>query len=322
MFTDIKVGFTCNNQCTHCVIAPSKAKLVDDGLCVDDDTATIMACIDVAASTGSEGIVLTGGEVTIRPDFAALVEYGLKKGMAVTVQTNGRALSDKATVSFLRGSRPVQFVVAVHGPDACVHDDITRRRGSYSETMQAIANLLEFDHVRVVGKVVISRRNISCLAETFEALVNSGVTNAVLAFPHAEEFPGEVFAAVVPKYSDLEPELYRVLEVAREKTMNVMLETVPYCTFPQAPSHWLCSQDIRYSIQRQASRASIHTPGSPDLKSWDVLRPLGKHKSASCVRCLMDKVCEGPWLEYVDQFGDAEFVPLQDPDVVKLFCGI
>jgi MoaA/NifB/PqqE/SkfB family radical SAM enzyme len=319
MYTDIKVGFSCNNQCIHCVIEPIKRGLQSEGSNIDEDTLTIKHYIDEAVSMGSRGIVLTGGEVTLRPDFVELIEYAQNKALMVTVQTNGRMLRKKEKLKFLHRSDPVQFVVAIHGFEAEIHDRITRRPGSFQQTIEAIRNLLDCEHAKVVGKIVISNVNLGHLDGTLRLLYRLGVMDIVLAFPHAEEFPEDVFTQVVPKYLALQPKLDRMLGTVQDLFMNITLETIPYCIFPNKPEFWLCSQDIEYCLNHGKDNTFIRTPGDPTMKHWDVTRPEIKKKGPQCQKCLLDRICEGPWYEYIDHFGTEEFTPFTDTRILEYF---
>jgi MoaA/NifB/PqqE/SkfB family radical SAM enzyme len=319
VFTDIKVGFTCNNKCVHCVIEPIKSSLICEDKCIDEDTNTIKKYIDEACLMGSKGIVLTGGEVTIRNDFKELLMYGQQKGLKVTVQTNGRMLSDRRKTRFLHNCDPVQFVVAIHGPNNDLHNQITRRQNSFEQTIQAIQNLLELKNHKVVGKTVISRLNMGHLPETIEFCNKIGVKSMVIAFPHAEEFPVKVFNNVVPRYRELTPIINKIFGVALELEMKITLETVPYCIYKESAAFWTCNQDIQYSMHRGEDKTFIRSPSNSEINHWDITRPLIKRKGAKCGECLLDKVCEGPWHEYIDAFGDEEFIPLTDPDIVNFF---
>ena len=70
---DLKVGYSCNNRCKHCVIEDSKDKLVSQNTTVDLSTDECLKQIEFAFEKGAQYIVLTGGEVTIRKDFKMLI---------------------------------------------------------------------------------------------------------------------------------------------------------------------------------------------------------------------------------------------------------
>ena len=319
MYTDIKVGYSCNNQCVHCVIEPIKNSLRQDQLGLDSDTSTVKQFIDEAIENGSTGIVLTGGGITIRSDFSELVNYAQERDLNVTVQTNARILRDKEKIDFLKDGQKIQFVVAVHGSEKHIHDVITRIPNSFSQTMAAIDNLLEHQNIRIVAKVVISKINIENLLDTMKMLSQKKINDVVLAFPHAEDFPLDVFESVVPRYNELAPYLEKALTFVEKKNINITLETIPYCVLNDRPEFWKYSQDIHYCGDQNLESAFIRSTGDSELKKWNVLRPNIKSKGAICSACLLEKICEGPWKEYIDYFGESELIAIDNPDAINYF---
>ena len=63
---DLKVGFTCNNKCLHCVVEDKK----------DTKDLTLEEIKHIVDNNVAENdtVVLTGGEVSIRKDFYEIVK--------------------------------------------------------------------------------------------------------------------------------------------------------------------------------------------------------------------------------------------------------
>ena len=108
-----------------------------------------MAQIDFALKQGAENIILTGGEVTIRKDFPVLINKCAENRLQITVQTNGRTLSQQNVISAVDDIDDIKFVVALHGASAEVHDDITRVTGSFEQTCRGIKTMCD------MGKMVV-----------------------------------------------------------------------------------------------------------------------------------------------------------------------
>ena len=68
---DIKTGFLCNNNCLFCVQGYNKSK-------GNRSTEDILKDLEEAKKTGCEGVVFTGGEVSIRDDLFELLSYAKK----------------------------------------------------------------------------------------------------------------------------------------------------------------------------------------------------------------------------------------------------
>lgn len=323
MLTDIKVGLTCNNACRHCIMVPVRRREDAAGNAVDASFAQICAAIDAAASRGDEGITLTGGEVTVRDDLYGLVHHAIERKLTVTIQTNGRRLKKSVNAAFLDGigdrSR-VSFVVALHGSEATVHDAVTRRPGSFEETIVGIQHVLGLGF-QIWGKVVLSRLNVGDAVATLRILTSLGVRSVTIAFPHAEDFDEASFNEVVPRYGDLRALFDELASSPREalRLEHLDLETMPFCILSHAVL-WSSSMDIDFAMARlSGSDTSIRMAFDDSVIDWSATRPTIKTKSKACSSCLMERLCEGPWAEYAAHFGVDEFRPITDRLLVERF---
>ncbi|HRZ06672.1 MAG TPA: radical SAM protein [Candidatus Competibacteraceae bacterium] len=322
MLCDIKVGLSCNNACVHCIMEPVKKAQQRSGNGLDADTASVKGLIASATERGFSHITLTGGEVTVRPDFSELVLFALAQGLTVVIQTNGRQLARPSRRAFLKQVTDpdrVQFVIALHGPEEAIHDAVTRRPGSFRQTIRGIESLRE-DGFRVCGKLVISRINLSGIVATLRLLKCLDVDEGVVAFPHAEDFPSQIFHQVVPRYDAVAAVIQAIL-AADPATLPLAIsyETIPYCVVRDV-RFWRSSLDLVFLQERmRGSQTLIEMLMTGDTIDWSTARGQIKTKPAACGDCLLDPLCEGPWLEYVTHFGDEEFQPVTDRVLVNQF---
>lgn len=136
---DLKVGFSCNNNCIHCVISD---KTKEKDLSLEQIKELVNGYIE---QYGEIQLTLTGGEVTIRKDFIQLMDYVKEKKSEgkitfADMQTNARMLShnDRA----MAAAEAIDFfLVAIHSSIPAIHDTITGANGSFEQTKQAIINL-------------------------------------------------------------------------------------------------------------------------------------------------------------------------------------
>ena len=70
---DLKVGFTCNNNCIHCVISD---KFSERELTLLEIQDIINGYIE---QYGTIQLTLTGGEITIRKDFVEIMNFVQQK---------------------------------------------------------------------------------------------------------------------------------------------------------------------------------------------------------------------------------------------------
>ena len=322
MLCDIKVGLSCNNACVHCIMEPVKKaqKRSNNGL--DADTASVKGLIASAAERGFSHITLTGGEVTVRPDFPELVLFALAQDLTVVIQTNGRQLARPSRRTFLRQVTDpdrVQFVIALHGPDEAIHDAVTCRPGSFRQTLRGIESLRR-DGFRVCGKLVISRINLDGIVATLRLLKRLDVDEGVVAFPHAEDFSSQVFHRVVPRYEAVAAVMKAILTADPAIfPSEISYETIPYCVVRDV-RFWRSSLDLVFLRERlRGSETLIEMSMTGDTIDWSAARGQIKTKPTACRACLLDPLCEGPWLEYVAHFGEGEFQSVTDRALVNQF---
>ncbi|UCC91403.1 MAG: radical SAM protein, partial [Candidatus Aenigmatarchaeota archaeon] len=299
---DLKVGFSCNNNCRFCVQA-HKRNLGDR------TTEELKGEMDGGRGTGCEGIVFTGGEPTIRKDIIELVKYAKGIGYRVIqLQSNGRMFSYMDFVKKLIRAGVNEFSPALHGHIPEIHDYLTRSAGAYDQVVQGIRNLRELDQY-ILTNSVINKFNYKHLPELAQLFVSLKVNQFQLAFIHAIGNALENFDSMVPRKSDVEPYVHRALDIGIWAGKDVMVEAYPFCFMrgyeKYCAERFMPSTEIRYS----------------DLFVEDFERERkksGKKKFPQCKLCKFDLICEGPWKEYPEKFGDSEFKPVLGKKIKNL----
>lgn len=302
---DLKVGYACNNRCKHCVIDDSKDKLIEKKSGINLTTEECFAQIDKAIESGAKGIVLTGGEVTLRKDFNLLVKRSSDLGLDITIQTNGRKLFSPMVLDAVKDIKDIRFVVALHGSTAQVHDDITQVKGSFDETCYGIKKMCELGKL-VVLKIVISKINATELPNIVKLASSLGVQYFCFAFPHGQGAARKNFEEVIPTYSYLKPILDELISTSKLLNVNIEFEAIPFCIIPN---------DMKLVGELKYFKGdTLCEPVKEEAFRWSKVRRSIKKKGKNCVKCDMNEFCEGPWSEYVEAFGDIELQPISFPE--------
>ena len=296
---DLKTGYDCNSNCVFCVIG-DKLFSGDRSTreCIDELRLSRRSCTDV---------VFTGAEVTIRPDFFKLVGAAKALGYEnIQIQTNGRMLAYREFCERAIAAGANEFSPSIHAPNAKLHDALTRSRGSFDQIVRAIEHLVELDQT-VVTNTVITKRNAPLLPELARMLVELGVHQFQLAFPHPTGHAWTHFDAVVPRMTDIESNVHAALSIGVSAGVQCMAEAIPFCFMGGYERHV----------------AELHIPPTeivydgfvvPDYEADRVGR--GKTRFEQCAACRFEPVCEGPWREYPQRMGDDEFKPVDGSRVV------
>jgi len=321
MHIDLKLGLSCNNKCRHCVMEPVRQRIESENRPLDTEYDSIESLLAKLQKKEMTSVTLTGGEPTLRNDFHDILGFLAKTSLSVTVQTNGRLLSRPEAVTALGDlpRRDILFVVALHGADPELHDTITRVHGSFQETVAGIAVLRSLGFP-VCGKMVLSRYNTESLTSTLAYMHELGLKEAVVAFPHAEDFPLSTLRDVMPRYEAVKKEL-RIFARSLQPQPHVTWETIPFCVFPE-PSFFPYSQDLLYLKEHLHNKNTIIEMSMTGKRlEWEKSRKSIKSKAAPCGLCLMEYACEGVWSEYLDLYEGDDLEPIQDQAVIQAFLG-
>lgn len=292
---DLKCGFSCNNNCRFCVQADSKIfgnRKFEE--LVNDMGEARPVC---------DSIVLTGGEVTIREDFFELLKEARKMGyLSVQVQTNGRMFSSPEFCRKAIAAGATEFSPALHGWCGDQHDFLTRAKGSFSQTVAGIRNLLRMGQ-RVMTNTVVVKPNYRDIPRIAALLVELGVPQFQFAFVHPTGNAMKNFDSMVPRIEIAAPYMIEGLRIGDAAGRTVMAEAVPMCLMKGYEG--FCSEHAIPDTRIRGHKRQDTDDFTNERRIY------GKSKFAQCRRCVHDSVCEGPWKEYPERYGDLEFVPVR-----------
>ncbi len=94
------------------------------------------------ADAGCLFLLLTGGEVLLRPDFAEIYRHARGRGMLVSLFTNATLLTP-AIADLLAYSRPQSIEITLYGATQQTYEAVTQVPGSYARCRRGIELLLE-----------------------------------------------------------------------------------------------------------------------------------------------------------------------------------
>lgn len=312
---DIKLGYSCNNDCIHCVISDFRDIVFRKGLPEDIPAETYRKEL-IDSRSRAECIVFTGGEPTYRKEILDLVAFARELGFSITMQTNGRKLSQMDFAQALCAIAPINFCIALHGPNSAIHDKITRREKSFYETVQGIRNIIEIKKSSdtLSGKLVISKVNAPVLVDTVRFMISLGFRSINLTFPHACGNAMKDFFNVVPRYEDIKFQIIDAIELCLQEGVGVDTETIPLCFLP----------DLEFLAAELTMMMDEYTElkqyGSDQkIMDWTKVRREIKSKFPQCKECRFERVCEGPWMEYPERYGMDEFKPVPGEPVSSPF---
>jgi molybdenum cofactor biosynthesis enzyme MoaA len=159
----LKVGYRCNNRCGFCHSAGLRGIR-------DLDTQALLERLEEARAGGFDGVVLSGGEPTLRRDLLRLAGRARELGLAFGLISNGRMLSYPALADALATAGLEYAYLSLHAADAAVHDALVGVRGAHAQSLQGIRNLAVHPGVRVTVNAVVVRDNLRFLGPLMDLL--------------------------------------------------------------------------------------------------------------------------------------------------------
>jgi len=131
----IETTFRCNLNCTHCYVnEPAVSRKIRSQ---ELPTARLTSLIDEIAEAGCLSLLLTGGEPLLRADFPDVYLHALRRGLLVTVFTNGTLLSEKIA-DLLADYRPERLEISLYGATRDTYERITRTPGAFDRCMAGL----------------------------------------------------------------------------------------------------------------------------------------------------------------------------------------
>ena len=330
----IGVGYSCNNNCLFCMEEDREARyqrLIDQ---TDDDVRRMMT-----ADPDAREVMFTSGEPTLHPRLPEFIAMARDLGFPIVgMITNGRRLAHRAYTRKLLESGLNHILVSIHGPDARVHDGLTRAKGSFEQALKGMANLLllkrEFPALKVHTSYVINKRNYKLVREFYDMMLPFGVDQHVFNVMMPEGRGAEFFDQLVVQYKDVAAEFKKFTDaLPPEGLARVFILDIPYCTtggikesargYVERYFHFEPDSTVLFEDGRNPG--SKRPEADPEVYSRKVLTG-DKHeyskvtktvhdqmvriKRPECATCGYNHICRGVFNCYIERFGWDEFVPV------------
>ena len=154
----IEITNACNERCIHCYL-PDSVKDRSVSLNVDE----IIRIINEFVELGGKSVTLTGGEVFLHKDIRKIIRHITSVNLQYGLYSNLVLLTDRH-LDFLCENRPCLVQVSLYAMQPDIHDAITKIKGSWQRSMNAIAKLRQ-KGIPVKIACPVMRENASNIVE-------------------------------------------------------------------------------------------------------------------------------------------------------------
>jgi len=134
----IELTRRCNNHCRHCY---NNLPAADPrALAGELRTNELSRIMDEAAVAGCVWLLLTGGEIFLRPDFREIYTHAKQSGLLVTLFTNGTLITPELA-DFLAAQRPFSIEITLYGATRETYERVTGTPGAFGRCLRGIGHL-------------------------------------------------------------------------------------------------------------------------------------------------------------------------------------
>ncbi|HEY6554536.1 MAG TPA: radical SAM protein, partial [Vicinamibacteria bacterium] len=134
----VETTFRCNLRCVHCYVnEPAHDRKARER---ELSRERLERLLDEMTEEGCLEVLFTGGEVLLRPDFPEVYLHAWRRGLRVTVFTNGTLITDEIADLFC-AHRPACVEISLYGMTRETYERVTCVPGSFDKCLAGIARL-------------------------------------------------------------------------------------------------------------------------------------------------------------------------------------
>ena len=135
----IELTTRCNLRCQHCYLEGMQAGIPGKK---ELSVSKIRNIFDQVVDEGTLWMLITGGEPILRRDFKEIYTYAKRKGLLITLFTNGTLITAQIA-DLLAEWQPVKVEVTLYGLTQAIYERVTGVPGSHARCMAGIELLQE-----------------------------------------------------------------------------------------------------------------------------------------------------------------------------------
>ncbi|GEM_PF-2996310 len=294
--------FNCNNNCRHCLVSEEAKK---NSLSLEQAKSMVSKYSRVYPF-----VHIGGGEPTLFKGLIELIRFCKDLDKRIILFSNCKRMAEPDFAKKIAASGLNKVTVPLHAADAKTHDYITRRPGSFKETLLGIKNLKKFGMKNIQAIVVVHKKNYRQLKKIAEFLVRIKVDSVSL----------ESLIYCGRTSDNLNSLKIKVSKTAKliEKFFDILIDAgIPFCT----TSLPLCLFNKRYwsyFINERYSLLTTNITRQADSNLYQRHQTAGTRLAEKCIDCRLKLFCPGLWGSYYGFFGDRELSPVSEGEISNI----
>jgi len=310
---EVNLGKACNNRCVFCangIISAAERRWTP--------VRVIKAEVERGFRDGCTSLGFLGGEPMLYPWLEEVVRHARAIGYErVALCTNGTRLAEDGLAERVVDAGVTRLSISIHSHRGAMEDRLTGRRGCFAAKLAGLDEAM-----RLLGQGRLPH-NVALEAVLLKPLLGDLI-------PYVEFFSAR--GVVDFRFNTMRPEgasmrdrglvprltavgdavTALIIENERRLGLRLLVGDLPLCVLP-APllvNRALLSRYIGERLDMETQVAVLRPEtGEVERFGWsERKRERLKVRMEACERCALSSVCEGPWRNYVDLYGEDEFV--------------
>ncbi len=168
--------YACNLRCKHCYqnAGPLRRGAAPAELTLEEK----LKAIDDIADSYIPTLSFSGGEPMMSPDFWAVAEHAHRRGLYISIATNGTLIDDEAARRF----EELDFAyigISLDSPYPEVHDEFRGVKGAWERTVEGFKRVAA-SNVAAVLSFTATADNYKSLPEMFELAERLGASKTIV----------------------------------------------------------------------------------------------------------------------------------------------
>mgnify|MGYP000152978393 FL=1 len=298
---ELHLTYTCPERCVFC----SEAHRMATYKAFPVTWGRVAKVLRQHAERGVTNVHFTGGEPTIHPRFVDILKLARKLGMRTSIGSIGTMMSREP---FARDALPWldEALFSLHGPDASIHDALTRRPGSFETVTSAMKMVRRLKpEFGLFANVVMTRGSLDTLPDTVALAAELGAKLIIVSNTTPEGEALDRYEELAPRLEDLARVLPTVPAVAGDAVLRFF--GVPMCLLGE---HSMISNDLHWD-----ARVTVEWTTQPGKVVFDGIynwEPNRKRVHVeACSGCTLSGVCMGVYDRYAELWPTTALSPVR-----------
>ncbi len=219
----LALTYNCNNKCVWCYADSDQIKNRTKNM--DADLAE--KSVKLIKELGVHDVILIGGEPTCY-NLEQVLRDIKSNGMRAVLVTNGRRLSSMQYANKLKDCGLDAVAISIEGCDAEQHENATKIKGSFDETMRGLENCISAG-IKTTTETTVSALNYNDVHQILDFLIAKGVKEPVFNICTAMSCDRREYAVSPLDAAKVVESLYK--HGKSKNTDVVFLTPLPFCNF-------------------------------------------------------------------------------------------